>query len=79
MKTKFIEKHFTQKLFKKKILWTKYCRVFCDGGEPIFKWYPVFVPHFYHKYWKMWGFKVYLFGREINFSFREDVMGLYKK
>jgi hypothetical protein len=73
----FIMRVFTYPLHAKKIIWTKYIRVFCDGGNPIFRYLPRFRRAHYNPYWGMYGFAVYLFGREINFSLGEDKKGLY--
>jgi hypothetical protein len=75
---KWIRKKFTNPLLAKELLWKPKIRIFCDGGYPIFRWYPRISGNFYAPYWKMYGFRVYIWGREISFSFGEDVNGLYK-
>ncbi len=70
--------YITNKLQGKKLLWFKYLRIFCDGGYLKFRWFPKFRKASYDKHWGMFGFALYIFGREINFSFKEDKKGLYK-
>jgi len=62
----------------KRLIWTPYFRVFCDGGQPRFTALPSFRPQYYDKYWRMTGFAVYFLGREFNFSFGKDENGLYR-
>jgi hypothetical protein len=73
----FIEKNYTHPLHAKKLVWTKRVRIFCDGGQPIWRWFPKFYRATYHPYWNLYGFVMYLFGREINFVFGEDINKLY--
>lgn len=63
----------------KKLIWTKYIRIYCDNGKPKFRLYPVFRKKNYDNYWKMIGFCFYLFGREFNISIGKDINNLYDK
>jgi hypothetical protein len=71
-------KHFTYPLRAKKVLWTRYVKIFCDGGQPIWHWFPHFNWSYSAPFWGFKGFRMYLFGREVNFIFGEDKNGLYK-
>lgn len=71
--------NWTYKLFSKKLIWSKKIRIFCDGGSPRFTWYPLFRANHYASYWNMTGFVMVLWGREVFFSFGEDINGLYKE
>jgi hypothetical protein len=68
---------WTYPLHCKTILWTRRIRIFCDGGCPNFRWMPRFRRQHYAAHWEMTGFAIYLWGREINFSFGVDRKGLY--
>jgi hypothetical protein len=70
---------FRYYFFRKRILWTSHVRIFCDGGNPIIRYFPKFRKECYAKYWNMKGFAVYWLGREFNFSFGKDINGLYKE
>lgn len=59
------------------IIWTKSIRIYCDGGAPKFTFLPKYRPLSFYKYWGLKGFAIYLWGREFNFSFGVDKMGLY--
>ena len=61
----------------KRLIWTVYFRLFCDNGQPKFTYIPKFRILYYSVHWNMWGFAIYLFGREFNFSFGKDVNHLY--
>ena len=74
---KTIRKNFTEKLCGKRLFWGARLRVFCDGGYPIFRLSPRFRTMGYSPHWGIRGFCLYLFGREITFSFGRDVRGLY--
>jgi len=63
--------------YGRKIIWTKMVRIFCDSGRPVMRYVPRFRRMHYDKHWNMYGFAMYWFGREFNFSFGEDVKGLY--
>jgi hypothetical protein len=76
---KLIRNAFSHRLHGMKLFWRPAIRVFCDGGYPVFRWLPHFRRLHYAPYWGMCGFAVYLFGREINFSFGMDRNGLYAK
>ena len=62
----------------KRLVWTEYLRVFCDNGHPLFRILPRFRRMNYYEHWQIYGFAMYLWGREINFSFGRDVNGLYR-
>lgn len=68
---------WTAKLHGKKILWRKTIRICCDGGQPKWTWLPKWRQLYYDPYWGMYGFAIYLWGREINFIFGEDKNKLY--
>ena len=72
-----VRKWFAFPLRGKRLLWAQRVRIFCDGGWPNFYWYPRFRTAGYSSHWKMFGFAMYLWGREINFSFGKDENGLY--
>jgi hypothetical protein len=74
----WILKNFTAPLRYKKILWTKYVKIFCDGGFPIWRKYPRICRTHFSPHWDLKGFRIYIFGREINFVFGEDKKGLYR-
>ena len=64
--------------FKGRIIyWSKYFRIYCDGGYPIVKYIPNFKKLSYHKHWNMFGFLIIWLGREFYFSFGEDINNLY--
>jgi hypothetical protein len=74
-----ILKYFTYPLYAKTIYLSKYIRIFCDGGQPLFYYFPkIWGYPMYDKYWEMKGFCVQWLGRQIFFSFGKDVNGLYK-
>ncbi len=77
MVDKLIRNAFSHRLHGRKLLWKPAIRVFCDGGNPAFRWFPHFRRLHYASYWGMCGFAVHLFGREINLSFGKDRNGLY--
>jgi hypothetical protein len=62
----------------KKILWTKYVRIFCDSGYKDVKYRPKIITGIYSNYWGIKGFIIDFLGREFWFSFGEDKHGLYK-
>lgn len=68
---------FTYPLHRKTIVWTRRIRIFCDGGCPKFRWMPRFRRQYYAAHWEMTGLAIYLWGREVNFSFGVDRKGLY--
>lgn len=68
---------FADYFYAKKILWTTYVRIFCDGGRQIYRVIPEICRMSYAKHWKLWGFRLYWLGREFCFSFGKDVNGLY--
>jgi len=70
--------NFTIPMCYRYIVWTKYVRIFTDGGGQNFRWFPKFRTGMYCKHWGMSGFYVYWLGREFWFSFKEDKKGLYK-
>lgn len=74
---RFVRRLFTSKLQGKVLIWSKYVRIFCDGGRPFFRWIPRLRLQKYAKHWGLFGFAIYIFGREVNFSFGEDKKGLY--
>jgi hypothetical protein len=74
-----LEKYWKKPLHGKRLLWTKYVRVFCDGGSPKFRWLPKVNRMYYSPYWGLKGFRLYLFGREINFSFGVDVRNCHSE
>jgi hypothetical protein len=59
------------------LFWSKYIRIFCDGGWPKFTWIPKFRRTYYDPHWGLKGFAFYWMGREFNFSFGKDKNGLY--
>ena len=63
----------------RRLVWSCYMRIFTDGGFPKFRWLPRFRRLHYAPYWGMYGFALYLFGREFNFSFGQDENNLFKK
>lgn len=68
---------WTYPLHCKEILWKRRIRIFCDGGCPKFRWIPRFRRQHYATHWELSGFAIYLWGREVNFSFGVDRKGLY--
>lgn len=74
-----INKYFTHPLHAKTLLWKKHIRIFCDGGQPKWFWIPRFCRNLYNPHWKMFGFMIQIFGRQIFFSFGEDVNKLYDR
>ena len=70
---------FRKYFYGKKLVWSTYIRIFCDGGNPIIRYIPKFRRQYYATYWKLKGFVIYWLGREFNFSFGKDVNGLYSK
>lgn len=67
-----------EKLRGKKLIWTKYVRVFCDGGNPKNLIWPRFHFGMYDPCWKMKGGVLTWLGRQFFFSFGEDKKGFYK-
>ncbi len=65
-------------LHGKRLIWTQYVRVYCDGGYPRNFLCPRFRFGMYDKHWGMKGFAMVWLGREFNFSFGKDKNGLYK-
>jgi len=63
----------------KRLFWTRYIRIYTDGGYHKFRYFPRFRRLHYSIHWGMWGFCIYLFGREFNFSFGIDKNKLYEK
>lgn len=74
----FILKYFTYPLQGKFLIKSKYFRLYCDGGQPIFGFIPRISNKIYHSYWNMTGFVVTWLGRQIFFSFKKDTNGFYK-
>jgi hypothetical protein len=72
-----VMRFWTYPLHCKTIMWRRRIRIFCDGGSPKFKWIPRFRCQHYATHWGLFGFAIYLWGREINFSFGVDRKGLY--
>ena len=68
---------FAQKLKGKRLVWTRWVKIFCDGGYPIYQVVPRFRRQHYARHWGLFGFAVYWLGREINFCFGVDKHGLY--
>lgn len=69
----FILKRFTFPLKAKRIIWGKYLKIYCDGGEPIFRYYPIIhFRNYFSRYWGMYGCRIYFLGREFNFCFGAD-------
>ena len=73
-----IIKYFTRPLYCKELFWGKSLRIFCDGGNPTWRWVPKFYKAGYAEFWGLSGFWVNFWGRQIFFSFGEDKKGLYK-
>lgn len=69
--------NWTYKFQGKKIVWTKKFRLFCDDGNPKFNWIPLILINYYAPYWNLKGFIIVLFGREVFFTFGEDINHLY--
>lgn len=65
------------KLSGKRLVWTDYIKIFCDGGHVKYRIIPHVVRAGYDKYWKMYGFRIYWLGREFNFTFGKDINKLY--
>ena len=74
----FLNKFFTSKLYGEVLDVGPHMRVFCDAGHPRFHYMPRFRRMHYAKFWQLRGFALYLWGREITFSFGQDIKGLYK-
>lgn len=72
-----LRKLWTYPLRGKRLVTTRKLRIFCDGGDPRWRWLPKFHKSYYDPYWGMKGFAMYLWGREVNFSFGDDIHGLY--
>lgn len=71
-------KKITYPLKGKKIYWSTYLKIYCDGGQPIFKYYPVFhLKNCINKFWKMYLCRIYFLGREFNFCFGKDINKMY--
>lgn len=68
-----------KRLSGKQLWWSKRVRIFCDGGRPIFRWFPRYCKRGYHPHWGMRGFAIYWLGREFNFSFGSDRNGFYER
>ena len=75
----FIRYHFSWRLHGKHLIWTRYFRLYCDGGYPNFYWIPRYDKYGYDKYWGMRGFCLTWMGRQFFFSFGLDKRGFYKK
>lgn len=71
-------KDFATIFFAKTIYWGKYVRIYCDGGNPVYKRIPKFSIEYYDKYWGMRGFHILWLGRQIFFSFGKDKNNLYR-
>ena len=72
-----VMRFWTYPLHCKTIMWRRRIRILCDGGSPKFKWIPRFRRQHYATHWGLFGFAIYLWGREISFSFGVDRKGLY--
>ena len=70
---------FTSRFARKRFVWTKYIKIYTDGGYPNFYWFPKLRRMYYNSYWEMVGFYIYWLGREVSFSFGEDKHKLYEK
>lgn len=69
--------HLFSNLRGKRLLWTRYVRVFVDHGSPMFTALPRFRRLRYAQHWQMCGFAVLVWGREFSFSFGRDIHKLY--
>ena len=74
---KLIDK-FRYYFYCKTVVWSKYVRIFCDGGQPIVRYMPRFRRARYAMHWKLHGFAMYWLGREFNFELGEDVNHLHE-
>lgn len=72
-----IRKKVARPLHGKRLLWKKRIRVYCDGGQPIFRWMPRPYRMGYAKHWGLRGFWTSWLGRQFFFSFGEDQNGCY--
>lgn len=70
---------FTWPLRSKKIIWSNSFKLFTDGGDPNWYWFPKYRREGYDSSWEVWGFAIYWLGREFNFAFGEDKHGLFSK
>jgi len=76
---KWIQTKWTYPLFKRVIIWNKYIRLFCDGGQPIWYWVPRFKLAYYSKYWGLKGITMHLWGRQLCLIIGRDRNNLYKE
>lgn len=68
-----------KKLKGKRLLWTSRIKIFCDGGEPIYRLTPRVRRQHYNPHWGLYGFAVYWLGREFNVCVGIDKRGLYTR
>ena len=74
---KKIRSVISDRLFCKRLYWGSYLKIYCDGGEPIFRWFPKFDKKYFASCWGLKGFNMYWLGREFSFVFSKDKHKLY--
>ncbi len=55
----------------KRIIWTKYIKVYCDNGHPKYFIIPAIYREYFHRHWNLKGFRIVWLGREFHFVFGE--------
>ena len=74
-----IKKYFAFRFHGRRIVWTKYFKIYYDGGSSIFEWFPRIRKQSFDPFWNLFGFAIYWFGREFNFVFGKDVNNFFEE
>ena len=69
---------FVSRISGKRLLQTKYFKIYTDGGQPMFRYFPSYMRMGFAEHWGMRGIAVFWLGRGFHFVFGEDTKGLYK-
>jgi hypothetical protein len=63
----------------KRVFWSKWFRLYTDGGWPKVRAIPRFNRMHYDPHWGMCGFCVTWLGRQVFFSFGRDINKFYDR
>ena len=75
----YIEKLRLNSLRGKTLYWSKYVRIFCDGGYCSLRLLPRVHRMHYDPHWNMRGFWITFLGRQFFFSFGKDIHQHYDR
>lgn len=72
-----IKRYFTCPLHGRRLVWCDWLRVYTDGGNPIWRWFPRCYVMGFDPHWALHGLAIYWLGREFNVVVGKDIHGLW--